>query len=190
MNDKRQQLLDTALCLFYSKGVQAVGINEILKTSGIAKKTLYHHFPAKDDLVLAALSARDDTFCYWFEGLIKDAASDEELVDRMFSGLSQWFCNDVAELQDFRGCFFINTSAEYSDSEGKIPLFCKAHKENVRGIIGRYLKRQDEDLLDCLCMLKEGAIVLAYVSQDSLAAERAMKTAKQFLALTSQVAAR
>lgn len=55
MSKKRQQLINIALQLFYEKGINSVGINEILSVSGIAKKTLYNHFTSKEDLVLAAL---------------------------------------------------------------------------------------------------------------------------------------
>lgn len=40
MTDKRQLLIDTALSLFTERGINLVGINEVLKVSGVAKKTL------------------------------------------------------------------------------------------------------------------------------------------------------
>ena len=48
MNDKKKLLIDTALHLFYENGINSVGINEILKVSGVAKKTMYNHFKSKD----------------------------------------------------------------------------------------------------------------------------------------------
>lgn len=38
MDEKRRLLIDTAFQLFYEKGINSVGINEILTVSGIAKK--------------------------------------------------------------------------------------------------------------------------------------------------------
>ncbi|WP_299666825.1 TetR/AcrR family transcriptional regulator [uncultured Psychromonas sp.] len=55
MNKKRQLLIDTALSLFYKKGINTIGINEILQVSGVAKNTLYNHFSSKEELILAAL---------------------------------------------------------------------------------------------------------------------------------------
>jgi AcrR family transcriptional regulator len=176
MIDKRQHLLETALQLFYANGIQAVGINEVLKTSGIAKKTLYHHFSSKDALVLAALEARDERFCAWFESLIEGSLSNAELVERMFKGLSQWFNNEIEKLDAFRGCFFINTSAEFCDSTGPISSYCKEHKLKIRQIIAKHMVTSDDNLLDALCTLKEGSIVMAYVCQDKQAAEKAFKT--------------
>ncbi|REL26979.1 TetR/AcrR family transcriptional regulator [Thalassotalea euphylliae] len=181
MNEKRQHLLETALQLFYHYGVQAVGINEILKTSGIAKKTLYHHFPSKDELVIAALSMRDERYCAWFEGLLVGSASNDELAERIFNGLSQWFNDEVGSLDKFRGCFFINTSAEYSDASCPISIRCKEHKQRIKAIIARHLVEPDETYLEFLCTLKEGAIVLAYVCQDKQAAEKAYATVRKFI---------
>ena len=36
--NKREILLNTSLALFYKNGIHAVGINEILAQSGVAKK--------------------------------------------------------------------------------------------------------------------------------------------------------
>lgn len=44
MNEKRRLLIDTAFQLFYEHGIASVGINEILKVSGIAKKNLVSPF--------------------------------------------------------------------------------------------------------------------------------------------------
>ena len=178
MIDKRQQLLETALKLFYANGVQAVGINEVLKVSGIAKKTLYHHYSSKESLVLAALEYRDSKFTEWFEGLIEGSKSNHELAVRMFEGLSQWFNNGVERLDQFRGCFFINTSAEFSEPDSPISDYCRKHKAKIREIIAKHMVEEDEDLLDCLCILKEGAIVAAYVARDKDAAEHALKIAE------------
>ncbi len=63
--DKKQQLVETALALFYRHGVHAVGINQILEQSAIAKKTLYHHFVSKDELLMATLELRHQRFYQW-----------------------------------------------------------------------------------------------------------------------------
>ena len=64
VNDKRTQLIDTALQLFYLQGIHAIGINEILATSGIAKKTLYNHFASKEALIQACVIERDKRFMH------------------------------------------------------------------------------------------------------------------------------
>ena len=54
---RRTEILDAAQQLFTIKGVQATSIEDILKQVGIAKGTLYYHFPSKE-AILRTLIAR------------------------------------------------------------------------------------------------------------------------------------
>lgn len=67
--DRRERLVSVAFGLFYRHGVHAIGINRIIAESGVAKKTLYHHFSSKEALIAATVDYRDRQF---FPGL-KDA---------------------------------------------------------------------------------------------------------------------
>jgi AcrR family transcriptional regulator len=164
MNPKRQLLVDTALDLFYKNGINSIGINEILSTSGVAKRTLYSHFASKDALILAALEQRHNTFIQWLEEQLIESQSDRELIERLFSGLYNWFSHSEPQLGRFRGCFFINTSAEFGDSNSNIFQFCRQHKQQVRKIIADHLSTGNNVLLDAICMMKEGAIVTAHLT--------------------------
>lgn len=173
MNHKRQTLIDTALTLFYENGVHSIGINEILKVSGIAKKTLYHHFSGKEALVLAALEERNHRFINWLTSRLTGVKDDNEVIDALFYALTDWFNNGVTELGDFRGCFFINTSAEFSEPNSEISQYCQQHKQDVRNLIREHLINKNDTLLEAICLLKEGAISNAYVSNDVDAANKA-----------------
>jgi AcrR family transcriptional regulator len=63
---RRQDLVDTAMQLFYRNGFHAVGLDRILADTGVTKTTFYNHFESKDDLVVAVIQQRDrwwrDTF--------------------------------------------------------------------------------------------------------------------------------
>ena len=51
----RERILDAAFRLFYAHGPRGAGVDTVIAESGVAKATLYKHFPRKDDLVLAYL---------------------------------------------------------------------------------------------------------------------------------------
>ena len=57
--DNREMLLDTALSLFYEKGYDAVGVQEIVDLAGVTKPTLYYYFGSKRGLLEALL------YCYF-----------------------------------------------------------------------------------------------------------------------------
>lgn len=51
--DPKERLLDEALRLFARRGVDAVGVQEIVDAAEVTKPTLYHHYGNKEGLVSA-----------------------------------------------------------------------------------------------------------------------------------------
>lgn len=51
--DIKDRLLDEALVLFARRGVDSVGVQEIVEAAGVTKPTLYHHYGSKEGLVKA-----------------------------------------------------------------------------------------------------------------------------------------
>lgn len=155
--------------------MHAVGINEVLKASGIAKKTLYNHFASKEDLLIAALQWRDEQFWQWLKQQLSDAAGNRELINKLFHALEDWFNDRVDQLNSFRGCFFINAAAEYSDKNLQVCWVCKQHKQRVQQLIADSLPEHSAQLAFQLWMLKEAGIVSALVNQNRRAAINCLK---------------
>jgi AcrR family transcriptional regulator len=53
--ERRNQLIDTALELFSEHGIEATRVSDIAQTAGVAQGLLYHYFPSKDALVAAII---------------------------------------------------------------------------------------------------------------------------------------
>lgn len=49
--EKLKSILDRCLSLFYQYGIRSLSMDDIAQQLGISKKTLYHYFSNKDDLV-------------------------------------------------------------------------------------------------------------------------------------------
>jgi len=49
----RERLLAAADEMFYSEGVQTVGVDRVVKKAGVAKASLYNLFGSKEELVRA-----------------------------------------------------------------------------------------------------------------------------------------
>lgn len=60
--DNREMILETALDLFYARGYDAVGVQEIAERSGITKPTLYYYFKSKYGLLEQLLESRGKPF--------------------------------------------------------------------------------------------------------------------------------
>ncbi|WP_019508654.1 TetR/AcrR family transcriptional regulator [Pleurocapsa sp. PCC 7319] len=111
-SNPRQQILETASRLFYQKGIQKVGINEIIATSKVAKRTLYRYFPSKDELIEAVMKHRATEWLYWFETSVGDRGNTpKERLLATFDVLREWYASP-----DFRGCPFINAVLEIADT--------------------------------------------------------------------------
>ena len=70
-SEARQRILETADRLFYQEGIRAVGIDRIIAEAGVAKMSLYKHFPSKDDLILAVLKHREEGVLEFFRSAME-----------------------------------------------------------------------------------------------------------------------
>ena len=186
-SNKRIQLIDTALGLFYQQGIHAVGINEVLAQSGIAKKTLYNHFVSKEALIQACVIERDSRFRGWFENQCSNSTSAVMFVEQVFNALDDWINDRTIDVGEFNGCFFVNTAAEYNNGTSDIYQSCLQHKMNIKQFFEQELTPYITDhqkrhaLVDLLLLLKEGVINCAHVMQDKQGALKAKSLALSFL---------
>lgn len=60
--DNRERILKCAQNLFYSKGYDAVGVQEIVDTAGITKPTMYYYFRSKHGLLESLLEENGSAF--------------------------------------------------------------------------------------------------------------------------------
>jgi AcrR family transcriptional regulator len=104
----RERLLEAANDLFYEEGVHTVGIERVIARAGVAKATLYYAFGSKEELIRAYLQARHDVTRRRMEAALETryATARERLVG-VFEVQGEQFSEP-----GFRGCAFINASAE------------------------------------------------------------------------------
>ena len=55
MKEKERLIIESAMKLFATKGVNATSVQEIVTASGISKGAFYLYFKSKDELLLATL---------------------------------------------------------------------------------------------------------------------------------------
>lgn len=108
----REDVLDAAYELFSQKGIRAIGVDAIIAQAGVAKATFYHHFPSKDDLVIAFLQRREQLWTReWFEAEVNQrGATPQARLLAIFEVFDEWF-----QREDFEGCPFLRTLFETFD---------------------------------------------------------------------------
>jgi AcrR family transcriptional regulator len=159
---KREILLDAAWRLFYRDGFHAVGIDTVLAEAGVAKMTLYNHFPSKEDLIVAVLERRAAQFEGSLSAAIEAAGSNPiKRLQAFFDWHAEWLRSP-----DFNGCAFIKAVAEFPQADEKPHQVAAAHKARILQLLESLLKglgiRQPAPLARQLELLTEGAIVAAH----------------------------
>jgi AcrR family transcriptional regulator len=156
----RERILEAATRLFLRDGFRAVGIDTIIAEAGVAKMTLYAHFPSKDDLIVAYLERANEQFWAWLDGASAAVDDPKAKLAAIFDAVGE-----LANSPQCLGCTFQGTAAEFPDPEHPGHRVALAHKQAVRARLGTLAEhaglRQPEDLADQLLLLMDGAWVAA-----------------------------
>jgi AcrR family transcriptional regulator len=176
----RERILDSAYQLIARRGVRDVGVEEVIATAGIAKATLYRHFPSKNDLVLAVLEHREQV---WTLGLVEAEArrrgsTPEERLLAVFDVFDDWFRSD-----GFDTCTFVNVLLEMGPAH-VLGVASIRHLQNIRTIIEQLAieagLRDPEAFARSWHILMKGSIVSA-AEGDTDAALRAKTMAASLI---------
>lgn len=177
----RERILAASYELFAHRGIRDVSVDEVIAASGVAKATLYRHFPSKDDLVLAFLERREQLWTY---GTVEAGAMAraENPIDRLlaiFDVFHDWFQRD-----DFEACSFINVLLEMGASS-PAGRASSAYLANIRAVVERFATqaglREPAEFARSWHILMKGSIVQASEG-DALAATRGKAMARMLIA--------
>ena len=177
----RGRILETAYKLFAVRGIRDVGVDEVIERAGVAKATLYRHFPSKDDLALAFLAMREERWTMgWVEAEArKRGDTAEEQLLAIFDVFDGWFRS-----KDFEACSFINVMLEMG-SRHRLGVACVQYLENIRGVVRKLADeaglRDTDEFARSWHILMKGSIVSA-TEGDVDAAKRAQAMARLLIA--------
>ena len=176
-SEARQRILETADRLFYQDGIRAVGIDRIIAEAGVAKMSLYKHFPSKDDLILAVLQYREEGVLEFFRSAMERHGKKAKTPLRaFFAALKDFF-----ESPGFRGCPFQNAAVELADPAHPGTEFVRGHKQRfsefLRGLVEETVGKAAAKVAPAVTILVEGAIVTAVIQGNPDAADVARDAA-------------
>ncbi len=165
-NETRNKIIETASELFYRKGYNTTGINEIIKESGIAKATLYSHFASKEDLLIAYLEIKDaeliESLGEHCDGLPRGNGQLVGVLEFLIPFFNQ---------ENFNGCWCIRSVAEVPRENQRVRLKIRDNKEKFRNFLKLLVVRnkpdlsaaQQEALGNQLYLLYEGALTESHI---------------------------
>lgn len=174
----RDRVVRVADELFYTRGVQAVGMDAVRAASGVPLKRIYALFGSKDELILAVLRHR---MAVWDAGIAAEterAATARDRILAIFDFLDAWFREP-----DFRGCGFINAFGELGAASPAVTEAVREQKSTFQEYLSRLVAETGApaDLAPQLAILAEGAQTTAAISGTPEAARQARAAAVTLL---------
>lgn len=152
MNGPRERILDTAVILFHKQGYNTTGINQIIEESKVAKASFYQHFNSKEDLCVAFLKMRHDSWAEELERFVTKKRTTKTKIAAFFD-----FLIYMNEKENFRGCSFLNTLSEIASDNVKILNEIQSHKNWLRTYFFELVN--DKLLSDHIYLLFESCII-------------------------------
>lgn len=92
--DNKLLLMQCAKELFYAKGYDAVGVQEIVDRAGITKPTLYYYFGSKMGLLKALLEMKFTELQKQVKASVKTESGIQEILFRLASAFCDFFEQD------------------------------------------------------------------------------------------------
>lgn len=175
------KILDTAWDLFYRIGIRAVGVDEIVRSAGVTKPSLYRTFPSKDELAASYLRQYDADFWSRFDTAV--AAHPGNPRAQLLA-----FMEPVAEKArktGSRGCGLTNAIVEYPEPDNPARQVAIANKVELRRRLvemARDMGAEDPEALgDGLHLLLEGAYVTNQMFQPGGPARHLVQAADRLI---------
>ncbi|MGY1706758.1 TetR/AcrR family transcriptional regulator [Geodermatophilus sp. SYSU D00697] len=111
--ERQAIVLDTAERLFATRSSRSVGMDELVRETGLGKMTVYRLFKSKDDLVGAYLARKAATVLAYIDAeLVRLEGDPKAALLSVVDAVER----DVTRT-GFRGCPFTNVSSEYDDPQ-------------------------------------------------------------------------
>jgi len=163
----RRRILEAAYRLFRRQGFSRVSMDEIASAARLTKRTLYHHFRSKDQLLADVLEAQHEMALQAFRTFgDKLSGSPEAIVEGMFQALSVW-----ADRPRWAGSGFTRLVIELADLPGHpARVIARRHKAHLETCLAELLEGsgvvRSKELARAVWLLSEGTISLILVHGD------------------------
>lgn len=181
MPPHKENILAIADALFTAQGFNATGIKQIVYEAEVARQTFYNHFASKEELGLEWLAVRQES---WMSEIRTTMDARRKPAERILAAFS--FLDDYMRTNNFRGCPFLNVSAELSETDHSLRMAALEYKTELRNLfheeVGAIVKgKKKQGVADTIYLLFEGALAESQLQVSVWPIEAAKKAAKRLL---------
>jgi AcrR family transcriptional regulator len=165
--------MDAAFECFNYDGIRGVSADTIIDRAGVAKMTLYKHYPTKDILASAYVHARSDQWLAWLKGRVKQLGrTPKQRLHALFTALDEWF-----QSADYFGCPFHRSAAEFPDRTHPVHQEVIRNKRQLREFVAELVAdaglRNQAHIVTEFVVLMAGAEVMVNIEGLAQQVERA-----------------
>jgi len=178
----RARIIEGAYKLFRRQGYNRVSMDDIAAAASVTKRTLYHHFTSKDELLGNVLESQHHLALNAFRTFgDRLSGSADEIVASMFKDLAVW-----ADRPRWAGSGFTRLVIELADLPGHpARLIARRHKAELERCLADLLNRagvrEAAELARAVWLLSEGAISLILVHGNRGYSNAAAEAARMLL---------
>ena len=171
-NTTKDRIINETINIILLKGIESTSISDIIKATGIARGSLYHHFPDKEALMSEAIKKYEQRFVEFLNNALAGKTPGEKIYNFLDSAFK------IHVNRNFQGgCIFGNTALEMADKNYVFRELVNKVFEEWAKTLSTVIKeaqntgevRNDINPDDLACFIVasvEGGIMLSKVKKD------------------------
>lgn len=181
----RERIVMAAMELFWEKGYHSTSISDILRRAGANSGSLYHFFPAKQDLLNAVL----DAYCEGIGPMLLNPAWQgiSDPLERIFALLAR-YRQLLVETECFYGCPIGSLALELHEPDPEVRELIAANFASWTAAVKACLdqaglaERTDtQALAELVLTVMEGAVMQTRTYRDIGHYDRAVEQLRRYL---------
>jgi TetR/AcrR family transcriptional repressor of nem operon len=130
-----------AMELFWRKGYEATSIDDLTRSLGIGRASLYNAFGDKRGVLMEALAQYGDASCTALRSFVARPGTGREGVEALLGWLQEDACAD----RHPKGCFFLTMATELREEDSEVMARVNAGLQEIERTFVVLLERGRED---------------------------------------------
>lgn len=136
-----EQVLDSAMGLFWRRGYQSTSLNDLMQATALSKSSFYQVFASKHEVFIRCLERyQDQTTADLWRRLESAKSGREFIVDALMWVIEEAHCVDQP-----RGCLVMNTASEIAQHDAEIADCVACGLQRYHAIFRHAIKRAQRE---------------------------------------------
>lgn len=134
----RNKVLEDSISLFWSNGITACSIKDLVAETHVNRFSLYKEFDNKEGILLNALDLYYDRYSSKQIDLLRQNKPTKEVLKEFYTSFL------TTDSKHPPGCFMIHTSSELADHNKDVKMRLDTYIKEIEQEIGKLLERDPE----------------------------------------------